>query len=87
MALCPRSGIRILSPFFCIKEGFCKWIVFNFKGRDLKDKKVYLLIQCWLPEDLPRKKKYHRPVSPRTRMLRLEDCCEYKDSQGDIARP
>lgn len=34
------SGVRLeLSPFFCIKEGFSKRVVFNFKGRNLKNKK------------------------------------------------
>lgn len=43
--LCPRVFIvRILSPFLCIKESFCKWIVLNFKSCDLKNKKLHLLI-------------------------------------------
>ena len=40
----PRGTIRILSPSFCIEESFCKWIVFNFKSCDLKNKKVHLLV-------------------------------------------
>lgn len=63
-----------LSPFFRIKEGFSKRVVFNFKGCDLKNKKVYLLIQYWLPEGLMEEKKkmekHPRPVSPGIKMLR-----------------
>lgn len=46
--LCPRGGVKIPSPFLCIKEGFCKWIVFNFKSCDLKNKKTHLLAYCSL---------------------------------------
>lgn len=40
------KGYRILSPFLCIKESFCKWIVFDFKSRDLKNKKPHRLVHC-----------------------------------------
>ena len=41
----PRGIVSILSPFLCIEESFCKWVVFNFKSCDLKNKKLHLL-QC-----------------------------------------
>lgn len=44
--LCSKGIVRILSPFLCIKESFCKWIVFNFKSCDLKNKKLRLLVRC-----------------------------------------
>ena len=44
--LCSKGIVRILSPFLCIKESFCKWIVFNFKSCDLKNKKLRLLVCC-----------------------------------------
>jgi hypothetical protein len=47
--LCPRGRVRILSPFLCIEESFCKWIVFNFKSCDLKNKKVHFSVIAHWP--------------------------------------
>ena len=61
---CPEGTARIFLPFLCIKESFCKWVVFNFESCDLKNKRLQLPVYCPLARDVNLAPRHQQPSVP-----------------------